>query len=202
MLPQRGPKSTKDKSKLRLELILCVFFASLWLFIYIRGLGLGVGVGLGAGSVGDGAGLGLALGLGFGSGSGLASGLGLTVGLGEGCWLGIVLGFVDGFETSVPVAVGVVPLPAAILFDVVNIHCDVAPVTGLRVSLLPLFLPRNDITGEPAPDICRATAVYPLVFDAMIRPLLPSAVVNWFPVIVRVCSPLRPPASQLTNVPV
>jgi hypothetical protein len=69
------------------------------------------------------------------------------------------------------------PLAGA-LFDVVNIHCDVAPVTGLRVSLLPLFLPRNDITGEPAPDICRATAVYPRVFEAMIRPLLPSAVVN------------------------
>jgi hypothetical protein len=69
------------------------------------------------------------------------------------------------------------PLAGA-LFDVVNIHCDVAPMTGLRVSLLPLFLPRNDITGEPAPDICRATAVYPRVFEAMIRPLLPSAVVN------------------------
>ena len=197
MLPQRGTKSTKDKSKLTLELILCAFCASLWLVVYTRGLGLGVGVGLGAGSLGRG----LPLGLGFGSGSGLASGLGLAAGLGEGFWLGIVLGVVDGFETSVPVAVGVVPLPAA-PFDVVNIHCDVAPVTGLRVSLVPLFLPRNDITGEPAPDICRATAVYPLVFDAMIRPLLPSAVVNWFPVIVSVCSPLRPPASQLTNVPV
>ena len=169
----------------------------MWLIVYIRGLGLGVGVGLGAGSLGDGAGLGLPLGLGFGSG--LASGLGF--GVGEGLWLGIVLGELDGFATSVPVAVGVVPLLAALL-DVVNIHCEVAPVTGLRVSLLPLFLPRNDITGEPAPDICRATAVYPLVFEAMIRPLLPSAVVNWFPVIVRVCSPFRPPASQLTNVPV
>ena len=166
----------------------------MWLIVYIRGLGLGVGVGLGAGSLGDGAGLGLPLGLGFGSG--LASGLG--TGVGDGLWLGIVLGDVDGFATSVPVAVG----DFAALFDVVNIHCDVAPVTGLRVSLLPLFLPRNDITGEPAPDICRATAVYPLVFEAMIRPLLPSAVVNWLPVIVRVCSPLRPPASQLTNVPV
>ena len=170
---------------------------------YIRGLGLGLGVGLGIGSLGDGLGPGLGLPLGLGFGSGLASGLGL--GLGEGLWLGIVLGFVlgvvDGFDTSVPVAVGVVPLPAA-LFDVVNIHCDVAPVTGLRVSLLPLFLPRNDITGEPAPDICRATAVYPLVFDAMIRPLLPSAVVNWLPLIVKVVSPLRPPASQFTNDPV
>ena len=114
--------------------------------------------------------------------------------------LGVVA---DGFATSVPVAVGVVvgvPLLVA-FFDVVNIHCDVAPVTGLSVSLLPLFLPRNDITGDPAPDICRATAVYPFVLDAMMRPLLPSAVVNWFPLIVRVVSPDRPPASQLTNVP-
>ena len=164
---------------------------------YIRGLGLGVGVGLGIGSLGRG----LPLGLGFGSG--LPSGVGLAVGLGEGLWLGIVLGAVDGFATSVPVAVGVAGVPLlGILFDVVNIHCDVAPVTGVRVSLLPLFLPRNDITGEPAPDICRATAVYPLVFDAMIRPLLPSAVVNWLPLIVKVVSPLRPPASQFTNDPV
>ena len=157
---------------------------------YMRGLGLGVGVGLGAGSVGLGAGLGLPLGLGFGSG--LDSG----VGVGEGLWAGIVLGVVvDGFATSVPVAVGVF----AELFDVVNIHCDVDPATGDSVSLLPLFLPRNDITGEFAPDICKATAVYPFVFEAMIRPLFPSAVVNWSPVIVNVVSPLRP--SQLANVP-
>jgi hypothetical protein len=36
MLPQRGTKSTKDKSKLRLELILCTFCASLRLMLYPR----------------------------------------------------------------------------------------------------------------------------------------------------------------------
>ena len=102
---------------------------------------------------------------------------------------------VDGFATVVPVAVD----ELAELLDVVNIHCEVAPETGDSVSLLPLFLPRNDITFEPAPDICRATAVYPFVFEAMIRPLFPSEVVNWSPVIVNVVSPLRP--SQLANVP-
>jgi len=35
----------------------------------------------------------------------------------------------------------------------------------------------------------------------MIRPLFPSEVVNWFPLIVSVVSPVRPAASQLTNVP-
>jgi hypothetical protein len=59
---------------------------------------------------------------------------------------------VDGFATVVPVAVDEV-------LDVVNIHCEVAPATGDSVSLFPLFLPRNDITFEFAPDICRATAV-------------------------------------------
>ena len=174
----------------------------LWL-VYIRGLGLGVGVGLGlplgvgagVGSPGVGVGIGDGLPPGLGAGSGLGSGVGVAVG--DGLWAGIVVGVVDGFATSVPAAV---PLPA--ILDVVNIHCEVAPVTGLSVSLVPLFLPRNDITGEPAPDICRATAVYPLDFDAIIRPLLPSEVVNWFPVIVRVVSPLIPAASQLANVPV
>ena len=87
--------------------------------------------------------------------------------------LGVVVDgvVVDGFATVVPVAVDE-------FLDVVNIHCEVAPETGDSVSLLPLFLPRNDITFEFAPDICRATAVYPFVFEAMIRPLLPSEVVN------------------------
>jgi hypothetical protein len=65
--------------------------------------------------------------------------------------LGVV---VDGLATVVPVAVEL-----AELLDVVNIHCEVAPETGDSVSLLPLFLPRNDITFEFAPDICKATAV-------------------------------------------
>jgi len=64
--------------------------------------------------------------------------------------LGVV---VEGLATVVPVA------ELAELLDVVNIHCEVAPATGDSVSLLPLFLPRNDITFEFAPDICRATAV-------------------------------------------
>ena len=109
--------------------------------------------------------------------------------------LGVVVGVVvDGLATVVPVAVGVFAI-----LDVVNIHCDVDPATGDSVSLVPLFLPRNDITGEFAPDICRATAVYPFVLEAMIRPVFPSAVVNWSPVIVNVVSPLRP--SQFVNVP-
>src|ERR1043165_8181432 len=102
MLPQKGTKSTKDEFSINLNssclCFLCLFVAK----PYIRGLGLGLGVGLGIGSLGLGAGLGLPLGLGFGSG--LDSGLGLTVGLGDGLWLGDV----DGFATSVPVAVGVV----------------------------------------------------------------------------------------------
>jgi hypothetical protein len=71
---------------------------------------------------------------------------------GLGLWAGIALGVVvSGFATVVPVAVGVFAN-----FDVVNIHSDVAPATGDSVSLVPLFLPRNDITGEFAPDICKA----------------------------------------------
>ncbi len=113
---------------------------------YIRGLGLGVGVGLGlppglglgVGSPGVGLGVGSpGVGLGIGLGSGLPPGLGLGVGI--GLWLGIVDGVVDGFATSVPVAV---PLPAVL--DVVNVHCCVAPAIGDKVSLLPLFLPRNE----------------------------------------------------------
>jgi len=84
--------------------------------------------------------------------------------------LGVV---VDGLATVVPVAVGVFDI-----LDVVKIYCEVDTEPGENVSLVPLFLPRNDITGEFAPDICRATAVYPFVFEAMIRPLFPSEVVN------------------------
>jgi hypothetical protein len=40
MLPQRGTKSTKDKSKLRLELILCAFCASLGLVFISEDSGL------------------------------------------------------------------------------------------------------------------------------------------------------------------
>ena len=141
---------------------------------YIRGLGLGVGVGLGL-PPGLGVGVGspgVGLGIGLGFGSGLPSGVGL--GVGDGLWLGFVAGVVvDGLATSVPVAV-----PLFAILDVVNVHWLVPPVIGLRVSLVPLFLPRNETTGEFAPDICIATAVYPLDFEAMIRPLFPSAVVN------------------------
>ncbi|HEU4832955.1 MAG TPA: hypothetical protein VFS90_01015 [Pyrinomonadaceae bacterium] len=131
--------------------------------IYIPGLGLGVGVGLevglGVGSPGDGLGPGLGLPLGLGSGFGSGLGVGLGVGDGDGLWLGVVgvvvVGVVvDGFATSVPVAV-----PLLAILDVVNEHWLVAPAIGLRVSLVPLFLPRNETTGELAPDICMATAV-------------------------------------------
>ena len=176
MLPQKGVKRTKDEFKYLTCTHPFVLLGALGLSFYIRGLGLGVGVGLplgvglGIGSPGDGLGPGLGLPLGLGFGSGLDSGLG--IGVGEGVWLGVV---VDGFATSVPVAVPSLVAPA---LAVVKVHCCVAPAIGVRVSLLPLFLPRNEITGEPAPDSCRATAVYPFVFEAMTRPLFPSAVVN------------------------
>jgi hypothetical protein len=179
MLPQKGTKSTKDECKLILNSPF-VFFVPFCGQVYGRGLGLGVGVGLtvgfGVGSPGDGLGPGRGLPLGLGFGSGLGSGLG--VGVGDGLWLGIVVGVVvdgvvDGFATSVPVAV-----PLLAILDVVNVHLLVNPAMGLNVSFVPLFLPRNETTGEFAPDICRATAVYPLDFEAIIRPLFPSAVVN------------------------
>ena len=87
--------------------------------------------------------------------------------------LGVVVDgvVVDGFATFVPAAVDE-------FLAVVNVHCDVDPAIGVNVSLLPLFFPRNDITFEFAPDICRATAVYPLDFEAMMRPVFPSEVVN------------------------
>ncbi|HSB26399.1 MAG TPA: hypothetical protein VLE19_01030 [Pyrinomonadaceae bacterium] len=53
--------------------------------------------------------------------------------------------------------------------------------TGLSVRLLPFFLPLSETIDEgaalPSPS-CNATAVYPRVVDATIRPDLPSAVVN------------------------
>lgn len=114
------------------------------------GLGLGLGVGLGVGSPGDG----LGAGLGIGVGLGLPPGVGLGIGLGSGSGLGFGLGLGDGVcagteagaATSVPVADGVF----AMFFDGLKLHFIVDPVAGVSVSLLPLFLPRNEMTFAPA----------------------------------------------------
>ena len=82
--------------------------------------------------------MGLGLPLGVGLGIGLGSGSGLGVGLGAGVCAGIAV----GFATSVPFADGVF----AMFFDVVKLHFMFDPVTGVNVSLLPLFLPRSEIT--------------------------------------------------------
>ena len=114
------------------------------------GLGLGVGVGLGVGSPGDGlgAGLGIGVGLGLPPGVGLGIGLGSGSGLGFGLGLGagVCAGTAAGFATSVPVADGVF----AMFFELVKLHFMFDPVTGVSVSLLPLFLPRSEITFAPA----------------------------------------------------
>jgi hypothetical protein len=95
-----------------------------------------------------------------------------------------------------------------------NEHCIAEPAAGISVRLLPRLRARSEtIVGAVAPvvavavaapvgtsPVCNATAVYPRVVDATIRPVLPSAVVNWLPVIVSVVSPVSPRASQL-NVP-
>ena len=88
--------------------------------------------------------------------------------------------------TVVPVAAGVVPVVAVVVVVV-------AP--GVVVAPVPAIVP------APVSPACNATAVYPPVVVATMRPLLPSAVVNWFPVIVSVVGPVSPRASQL-NVPV
>jgi hypothetical protein len=120
------------------------------------GLGLGVGVGVGSPGVGLGAGVGLGLGLplgvglapGLGLGTGSGLGVGLASGLGDGVWAGIAA----GFATSVPVAAGVPLLVVvfATFFDGIKLHFIVAPDTGVSVSLLPLFLPRNEMTFDVA----------------------------------------------------
>jgi hypothetical protein len=100
----------------------------------------------------------------------------------------------------VPVAAGVFR-PFATAFEGTKLHFCVAPATGDRVNLLPLFFPRSEIIVEgllaSAPFTCSAIAVYPLVFDAVMRPDFPSAVVNSLPFIVSVVSPTRPADSQL-----
>jgi hypothetical protein len=80
-------------------------------------------------------------------------------------------------------------------------HSFVDPAIGVSVSLVPLFFARNEmmVDGEfgSAPFTWKATAVYPFVFDVVIRPVRPSEVVNSFPLIVSVVSPIRPAASHL-----
>lgn len=113
-----------------------------------RGLGLGLGLGVGVGSPGDGLGVGVGLGLPPGVGLGIGSGVGLGFGsgLGAGLGAGVCAGTAVGFATSVPVAAGVF----AMFFDVLKLHFMFDPVTGVSVSLLPLFLPRSDITFAEA----------------------------------------------------
>ena len=80
----------------------------------------------------------MGLGIGLGFGSGLGAGLGLGT--------GVCAGSAVGFATLVPAADGVF----AIVFAVVKLHFMFDPVTGVSVSLLPLFLPRSEITFAPA----------------------------------------------------
>jgi hypothetical protein len=87
----------------------------------------------------------------------------------------------------------------------VNEHFIIAPGAAVMTRRFPLLRARIEtICGGVVPvasPTCIATAVYPPLFDVTIRPVFPSAVVNWFPVIVSVVSPVRPAASQL-KVPV
>jgi hypothetical protein len=57
-----------------------------------------------------------------------------------------------GFATFVPVAAGVPFLVVvfATFFDGMKVHFIVDPDTGVSVNLLPLFLPRSEITFEVA----------------------------------------------------
>lgn len=98
-----------------------------------------------------------------------------------------IIGVADA-PTVVPVAAVVAPAGAVVAAVVVAPVAVVVPV--------PAIVPAPVVS--PA---CKATAVYPPVVVATMRPVLPSAVVNWFPVIVNVVSPVSPRASQL-NVPV
>jgi len=136
--------------------LLCLFVAHLS-YSPGAGLGLGLGVGLGIGSVGDGD----AVGEGIGCGLPLGVGDGFGVGLGEGVCIGLAVGTADGFATSVPVAAGVFRPFAT--FPIAKLHCFVAPGTGDRVNLLPLFFARIEIIVEgalgSAPFTCSATAV-------------------------------------------
>ena len=111
-------------------------------------------MGVGVGSPGDGLGVGLGLGLGLGlpPGVGLGIGSGLGVGLASGLGDGVCTGIAVGFATCVPVAVGVVCLVLvfAMLLDGLKVHFMFDPDTGVRVSLLPLFFPRSEMTFDVA----------------------------------------------------
>ena len=79
----------------------------------------------------------------------------------------------------------------ATLRDEVNEHCVLEPDTGISVRRFPDLRARNEtIVGGAAAaapavvavvgtsPVCSATAVYPCVVEATIRPVFPSAVVN------------------------
>jgi hypothetical protein len=119
-----------------------------------------------------------------------------------------------GLATSVPVAAGVRRVRRfATVRAGVNEQVCAAPGTDVRVNLSPVLRALNEITvgvvgvvgvvvvvaARESP-ICKATAVYPRVVDATMRPVFPSAVVNWFPFMVSVVSPVSPISSHL-NVP-
>lgn len=114
--------------------------------------------------------------------------------------------------------IGAVPMPTVVpIAAVVPVAAVVAPVgvvVGAPVVVAPVVAVAPVVVVAPGamapvPAIvpvlispaCSATAVYPPVVDATIRPVRPSDVVNWLPVIVSVVSPVSPRASQL-NLPV
>jgi hypothetical protein len=151
-ISRKGAKLKRKDRKENFESSLRLIFLTLRLCVkrsQLRGagLGLGFGEGLGVGSPGEGLGIGVGDGIGLGLPLGVGLALGVGLGLGEGSWFGIGLsaGTTAGFATSVPVAAGVLR-PRATFFDVTNVHFSFAPATGERVNLLPLFLPRSEIT--------------------------------------------------------
>jgi hypothetical protein len=161
---KKAQKAQKGLAEMLILLRLWCLFVAHLSYRFGVGVGLGLGVGLGVGSPGDGLGItvgdgrGLGLPLGVGDGLGIGLGLGIGIGLGEG----LCTGTAAGLATSVPVAVGVFR-PFATFFPITNEHCFVAPATGDRVNLFPLFFARSEIIVEgalgSAPFTWSATAV-------------------------------------------
>jgi hypothetical protein len=182
------------------------------------GLGLGTGVGIGLG-LGDGVWAGIGLSAGVLGIAGFADGVAGVVVAGRDrleprrVFLRGVAGEVTsagdgptsaGLATSAPVAPCVLCCERlfrlAVVDDGINEHVLVEPAIGVKISRSPLFRPLNEITvgGVVAPSpICSATAVYPAVVDATMRPVFPSGVENWFPLMVNVVSPVSPNSSHL-----
>ena len=107
-----------------------------------------------------------------------------------------------GLATSVPVGavISVFLLRRlAVARPGVNEH-GCAGSTDVSVKRFPDLRPlKETIVGVVvvASPIWSAIAVYPRVVDATMRPVFPSAVLNWFPLTVNVVSPVRPISSHL-----